>query len=94
MASFDTTLRSIEIDHVQVSDEEAAPATQTLHEYFDFVNCIENQRLRRKTEAQLGRKAVQLRQMLSVDGFSYKFGPVAGDHLVSTMKKKPELDKA
>lgn len=64
--------------------EEASRAEETLEEYVTFVNSIENVRVRRKTEAQLGRKAILLRQALSVEGFGAKHYPVATDHMITT----------
>jgi hypothetical protein len=54
-----------------------------LKEYIAFANSIENNRIRRKVESQLGRKAILLRQVLSAEGFSAKLMPVATDHIVT-----------
>jgi hypothetical protein len=56
-------------------------ASKALEEYISFANSIENGRIRRKAEAQLGRRAVQLRQVLSVDQFAVNYAPIACDHL-------------
>lgn len=79
-------------DDTELKPEAEALARETLDEYVEFVNSIENVRIRRKTEAQLGRKAIQVRQVLSVEGFADKFYPVATDHLVTT-RVQPRLAK-
>lgn len=54
-------------------------------EYVNFINAIEDVRVRRKTETQLSRKVLQLRQALSIPDFSDRFGLVmATDRLVLT----------
>jgi LPS O-antigen subunit length determinant protein (WzzB/FepE family) len=78
--------RARNADDTALSPEDADRAEKTLDEYIEFVNSIENNRVRRKVEAQLGRKAVQLRQVLSIDGFSIKAMPVATDHIVTSLK--------
>jgi hypothetical protein len=60
-----------------------------LKEYIAFANSIENNRIRRKVESQLGRKAILLRQVLSAEGFSAKLMPVATDHISNVMVMLP-----
>lgn len=70
-------------DNVELTPEAQAKAVDSLREYVNFINSIEDVRIRRKTEAQLGQKVLQLRQALSIDRFSEKFGlVVATDRLV------------
>lgn len=77
-------------DNTELKPEAVEHVQETLDEYIEFVNAIENVRIRRKTETQLGRKAIQLRQVLSVEGFGEKFYPVATDHIITT-RVKPRL---
>lgn len=78
-------------DETSLKPENQKRIADSIHDYADFVNAIENNRVRRKVESQLGRKAIQLRQVLSVDQFSVDFYPVACDHLVipRVPKKRP-----
>lgn len=60
---------------------------QTIQEYVELVNVIEDKRIRRKVEEELGRKISFLKMVVSVPGFSAKVAPVAGDKIVTrTMK--------
>lgn len=68
----------------------AARASDTLMEYVSFVSAIDDVRLRRKTESQLGRKVIQLRQTLSVENFSATHFPIATDHM-RTSKSPPAV---
>lgn len=80
-------------DDTDVKPEDQKRIADSIHEYANFINAIENNRVRRKAESQLGRKAIQLRQVLSVDQFSVDFYPVACDQLViprKTTKSQPD----
>lgn len=66
-----------------------------LREYIQFVNCVENDRIQRKVESQLGRKIIVLRQTLSIENFAVHIAPIACDRLVHDMPAKPATgDKA
>jgi hypothetical protein len=69
------------IDETALSPQAVANASKALNEYVVFANSIKNVRVRRKAEAQLGRRVVQLRQVLSVEQFSAMYAPIACDHL-------------
>ncbi len=70
-------------DETQIPPGKEKMAVQTLREYVAFVNSVENDRIQRKVEAQLGRKIIVLRMALSVENFSLHFTPMACDRMVS-----------
>lgn len=76
----------LELDHVTIKEEDAEPAERTLTEYIDFVNGLENRDVKKKVEHELGRKAIMLKMVLSVENFSAKFGPIAGGDFVTKTK--------
>lgn len=65
----------------------ADAASQTLSEYVDFVNGLENQDIRKKVENELGRKIIVLKMVLSAENFSARFGSIAGGEFVTNTKK-------
>lgn len=58
-----------------------------MQEYIEFVNAIEDKRIKRKVEDELGRKVAFLKMVISVPGFSAKVAPVAGDKIVTKTLK-------
>lgn len=78
---FDTT------DDTAMPEGGADAASQTLSEYVDFVNGLENQDIRKKVENELGRKIIVLKMVLSAENFSARFGSIAGGEFVTNTKK-------
>lgn len=76
------------LDETKIPEGEEQVAVDTLREYVEFVNSVENDRIQRKVESQLGRKIIVLRMALSIENFSVHFMPVACDRLVVTDKPK------
>lgn len=66
-----------------MSSADADRAEKSLKEYFAFIESIKNRQIRRKVEGELGPSVLQLRQALSIEDFSAKFGPVACDRIIA-----------
>lgn len=62
-------------------------AVNVLKEYVEIVNKIEDREIRRKIEMELGRKMVLMRQVLSIANFSKDVAPIAGDRIVTKLRK-------
>lgn len=70
------------VDNIEIPEDKVQPTLQTMKEYMEFVESVENDRVARKIEAQLGRKVLILRMALSIENFSVHFAPVAGDRML------------
>lgn len=77
------------LDETQIPPGQEKNAVQTLREYVSFVNSVENDRIQRKVEAQLGRKIIVLRMALSIENFSLHFTPMACDRMVTDVNPQP-----
>lgn len=65
----------------------AEETSQTIREYVDFVNGLENKEVKKKVKDELGGKIVVLKMVLSAENFSVKFSPVAGGDFITDTKK-------
>lgn len=61
-----------------------------MREYIEFVNSVENDRIQRKVESQLGRKIIVIRQTLSIENFAVHFAPMACDRMVHDMPNEAD----
>ena len=82
------------LDETTIPEGEEKPIVDMLREYVEFVNSVENDRIQRKVEDQLGRKIILLRMQLSLDNFSSSFSPVACDRLVADINSPSTVKRA
>lgn len=60
-------------------------------DYVKLVNSVEDARIRRKLEKDLGGKMVHVKMALAIENFSVHIAPLAGDRLVPSTPKPAML---
>ena len=78
-------------DITTIKEGETDEAFQMIREYVQFVNAVEDKRIREKLERDLGNKIVQLKMIYSVENFSIEVMPLVANNVLTTPRPQVSL---
>lgn len=78
-------------DNTEIPEGKGEETLELFRDYIAFMDTIEDERIKNKVEVEWGRKMMHLKMFISMENFSVKIAPLAGDSILPVTPKYKKL---